>query len=312
MSDRTSLYHLRLDAEPDRREALQSRIRSAAAAELVRRQHAIHPGESANPLRADSGPSGHRWRLIFLNLAAALALALLWQPVTSILARLAGPAIGEYATAADERLQLTLHDGTSVILGEESMLRVAYEPSSDLRELYLEGFALLDVATDSTRPFIVHTGEALTRVLGTRFVIRAYAEEQSIAVAVAEGKVAVVPEPTEGSAGVLLTRGQVGNLSSNGMVEVRQDEREVNRLVRSVHGPLRFTDLPLAQVLVELERLYPVRFAVSDSALATQPLTIRLSGDHLESVLEAIEFAIQADYERRGDTITFTPHMGNQ
>lgn len=297
------LDELRLQAQPARRKALQARIHALAEETLEngREQSPLEPGRD-RPVQELK--TGWRWSVILVRIAAVALIAILWQPLSDVLRDQRSAESGEFVTAANERMELTLEDGTTVTLGGNSRLSLVANPQGQQRELRLEGFALLDVAPDSSRPFVIHTASMTTRVLGTRFVIRAYSEEDTVAVAVAEGKVAVVPDMA-GGAGVFLTRGQVGRMGVDGMLEVEQDELEVGRLVRSAHGPLDYTDIPLDEVLDELEGLYPVVFAVQDSSIATQLLTLRLSGDRLENVLSAIALAVGARYEQVGDTVTF-------
>lgn len=302
------LDELRLSAEPARREALKARIHSRAVERLADGQGRLADGALPRMSRFSSTRTRWGWTAIFLQIAAVLLVALLWRPnVEDFRDLLTGSSADEYVTTTSERIKLTLKDGTSVTLGENSRLKVISSPENDARELYLEGFALLDVAHDPTRPFIVRTPTTTTRVVGTRFVIRAYSEEKATSVAVAEGRVAVVPDATEGLTGVLLTRGQVGRLGVDGMVEVEQDESEVDRLVRLAYGPLAFTDMRLSAVLNEMEELYPVQFTVQDSALAHQLLTVRLPGDQMNDVVEAIALAVGARYENVADTVRFYP-----
>ena len=305
------LEELRLGADAGRREALKGQIRLRAAPALeAARARASHDSASARPSLRPFQRGVIRWRrrTILWQLAAVFLIAILWRPVTGELrSRLTAAASGEYVTAAGERMELTLDDGTRVTLGASSRLRVVSNLEGRQRELRLDGFALLDVAHDPTRPFVVHAGQITTRVLGTRFVIRAYRDEENFSVAVAEGRVAVVPEGALGQTGVLLSPGQVGRIGEDGMLEVKQDKDEVGRLVRSAHGPLHYTDVPLSMVLDEMERLYPVQFVVHDSAIARQLLTLRLSGDRLEDVVNAIALAVGARHEQRADTVTFYP-----
>ncbi len=85
-----------------------------------------------------------------------------------------------------------LADGSTVILSGESKLKY---PSTfeglKTREVYLEGQAFFDIKHISSKPFIVHTGNLETKVLGTAFNIKAFPDEDNITVTVKRGRVSV-------------------------------------------------------------------------------------------------------------------------
>ncbi len=85
-----------------------------------------------------------------------------------------------------------LADGSTVILSGESKLRY---PSTfeglKTREVYLEGEAFFDIKHINSKPFIVHTGNLETKVLGTAFNIKAFPDEDNITVTVKRGRVSV-------------------------------------------------------------------------------------------------------------------------
>jgi transmembrane sensor len=90
-------------------------------------------------------------------------------------------------TAAAERRELALADGSVVQLAPDSQLRVRLQPH--LRRIVLgRGEAFFRVARDG-RPFIVETEYATVRATGTAFAVERAGE--TVVVTVAEGKVAV-------------------------------------------------------------------------------------------------------------------------
>src|SRR6185503_10826379 len=96
----------------------------------------------------------------------------------------------EMRTNAGEQRTFNLADGSTVILGAASTLRVAEGFGTSTREVYLEGQAFLRVVHDSTRPFVVNAAGTRTTDLGTAFEVRAYPNEM-VRVAVTEGMVEV-------------------------------------------------------------------------------------------------------------------------
>src|SRR5699024_1177303 len=97
-------------------------------------------------------------------------------------------AMKEVKAEHGQRVNLTLDDGTSVVLNSASALKYPSRFDGSTREIELEGEAFFSVARDESKPFLVHTTEATVQVLGTKFNINAYPRKQKVEVVVAEGK----------------------------------------------------------------------------------------------------------------------------
>jgi len=100
-----------------------------------------------------------------------------------------------YRTDIGERRSITLADGSTVDLNARSKLRVEFSKNERRVEL-LDGQALFQVAKDKSRPFIVASGEAAVRAVGTQFDV--YRKDSGTTVTVLEGRVAVystAPQP---------------------------------------------------------------------------------------------------------------------
>lgn len=104
---------------------------------------------------------------------------------------------GLYTTDTAEQRTVTLEDGSRIELNARSRLRVTYSKSSRTVELY-DGQALFQVAKDASRPFLVKSGEATVRAVGTQFDV--HRKDDNTTVTVLEGRVAVyVPELRDSS-----------------------------------------------------------------------------------------------------------------
>ncbi len=87
--------------------------------------------------------------------------------------------------------QITLQDCTVVILQPLATLAYPTNFSADKREVFLEGEAFFNVAKNAAKPFLVHSGNLVTQVLGTSFTIKPNDKNNQIEVSVKTGKVAV-------------------------------------------------------------------------------------------------------------------------
>jgi transmembrane sensor len=93
-----------------------------------------------------------------------------------------------YSTDIGERRSITLTDGSTVDLNARSKLRIEFS-SAERRVELLDGQALFQVAKDKQRPFIVHSGDATVRAVGTQFDV--YRKDSGTTITVLEGRVAV-------------------------------------------------------------------------------------------------------------------------
>jgi ferric-dicitrate binding protein FerR (iron transport regulator) len=262
------------------------------------------------PLRPAAVPARQRTRWYaspLLRVAALLAVvigtAVLLSPPHD--AFFAAP-LRSYATTAGERTTLRLGDGSRIVLGPASELRLPSRFAREQREVHLRGTAYFEVAPDPDRPFRVHAGGTVTRVLGTRFVVRAYAGDPTVEVGVAEGRVAVRADATPESRALALSGGQVGQLGPRGAARVLE-RPSLDPLFGWMQGRLVFRERPLGEVARELERWYGVRFRIPDSQLATRRITLSFQDAPLEEVLEVITASLGAKVERSGQVITLHP-----
>jgi transmembrane sensor len=140
------------------------------------------------------------WRRIFVAAAACAVVAIL---ATALWWRIEQYPL--YATDIGERRSLTLADGSTVDLNARSSIRVEFSKSERRVDL-LGGQVLFRVAKDSQRPFIVRSGDATVRVIGTEFNV--YRKSSGTTVTVLEGRVAAGLTDQLGSAAVLLSAGE--------------------------------------------------------------------------------------------------------
>jgi transmembrane sensor len=182
------------DLDPANRWDLDRLI--AQAAEDPANIVALDPSRTGAPAAArdDSRSLGAALagRRRLLAIAASILLT------TAALAAYILTAGGVYATEFGEQRSLALADGSTVQLNSLSKLRIHYSDHERTVDL-LRGEALFRVAKDPTRPFIVHSGPAAVKAVGTQFDV--YRKADGTIVTVVEGRVAILrtPEPRHSS-----------------------------------------------------------------------------------------------------------------
>ena len=232
-------------------------------------------------------------------LLVAVSLAYMSQTLfpADQVARLEQLAVGNGA-----RDEITLSDGTHIALDSGSLLKYSETFDSDTRDVYLSGEGYFEVAPNADKPFVVHANDAVVKVLGTRFNLRAWQSDQKTTVVVAEGKISFGLEDGSVENAVVITKGQASYLSKNGGPSKPQSA-DIEKHLGWMQNEVYFESAPLSEVLYQLERWYNVRFIIEETAAATEQLTIHLQAKSLEDALELISALTGLDYERVDDTI---------
>jgi transmembrane sensor len=208
-------------ADPARSALLQS-LGAAPVAEPVfnvdRAWQRFDAGRRAEPVGARVRPMKRRAFPAVWRMAAAAALvigaAATWE-VTRQSSPAAAPA-HELIALNGQRSSVTLSDGTRVTLNGGSRLRYGASYADGARDVYLDGAAYFDVAHDAARPFRVHAHGAVIQDIGTKFSVRAYADQANLEVAVAEGIVALGHDSATVASATRLSAGDVALLGAAG------------------------------------------------------------------------------------------------
>lgn len=193
---------------------------------------------------------------------------------------------------------LTLPDGTQVILNSDSRIRYPKRITGNKRLIEIDGEAFLTVSPDTNRPFIVRTDSVDITVLGTSFNVKAYRGDQQVMVSVRSGKVQVnLPE-----ASMNLKPDEMVILNkTNGELEKKQiDSRKTTAWMT---GGLFFNKTPLTSVLKELERRYKCIIEIEDESIRQEIVYGEHSNESLESVLNAIDYALGIKHRREDNRI---------
>jgi len=213
--------------------------------------------------------------------------------------------MNDIVTPNGTRQTITLGDGSRVTLNAGSRLRWGTDFGNRTRDVYLDGEAYFAVSHDRTRPFRVHTRNAVAHDLGTRFTVRAYPELPHVEVVVAEGAVSLRQDrPAADSA--ILGVGQLGRLGESGS-PIIESNIPMERWTAWTGGALVLEGLTLAEAVPQLERWYDATIRVADSRLAQRRVAARFHDETLSQMLDALTLALGARWEQSGRTITLTP-----
>ncbi len=210
----------------------------------------------------------------------------------------------EYVTAPGQRLAVSFSDGSRVLLGVASRLRVPRDYGVRTRAVELEGEAYFVVRHDPAHPFLVRTAHGTTEDLGTEFDVRAYREERSLQVIVAAGRVAL--RRTEGADSLLLRPRDRGVIDAGGTVTIISGV-SLKHYLAWIRGTLQFDDAPLGGVLAQLERWYDLEIQTTDRSLERERLTISFTTASPDEALSALARVLGVRFTRDDRVVRLIP-----
>ena len=219
--------------------------------------------------RNDRPAQVHRARFFtrkFVGLAASLVVAVL--VAFAIMQRLDAPT---YSTVIGEQRSITLPDGSKIELNALSALKVKFSEHERRIEL-TQGQALFSVAKDPARPFIVNSGGAIVKAVGTQFDVNRKVDHT--VVTVLEGRVAVTErESSRHKSGegpslepVFLDAGQ--QVVVQPALVVVPKPADIQVAIAWTEGLLVFDSTPLSEVVQEFNRHNPRQLVIDDESLA--------------------------------------------
>lgn len=191
--------------------------------------------------------------------------------------------LADETTEVGERRSVMLGDGSRVDLDT----RTRFDVAEGGRRLTLHaGQIYVEVAVDSTRPFVVQSRDGRVEALGTAFVVRR--DEVGTTVIVAESVVRVTA-PASGAAvsAVDVAAGQETTFSPGTGASAPRPANLGSRTAWR-RGELRFDGRPLGEVMDELGRYRRGVVVFTDERLRRLPVSGMFRLENVDSVMNAV------------------------
>lgn len=201
---------------------------------------------------------------------------------------------------------IILSDGTSIILQPKSALEYPETFRPDVREVRLTGQAFFEVVRDASRPFLVQSGEIVTRVLGTSFTVRNFEGEDNVLIQVKTGKVSVFMAREKDRSlqaddntveGVVLMPNQQVLFQRVEMKMTKSLVENPSVLIPLTRLKFEFVDAPIRDVFAAIEEAYGVDIVFDEEALSSCYLNASLTDVALFDKLKLICKGINTTYE---------------
>jgi transmembrane sensor len=188
------------------------------------------------------------------------------------------------------RISFSLPDGTRGWLNSGSSLDYQL-PFNNNRQVAIMGEAWLDVAHNPSHPFEITAGNSKVKVLGTKFNLNAYPEENYIEVVLEEGKVEfAVP----GISSAIEMQPNERLIYNNDSVCITMTDP--SKYSSWVEGKLMFRGDPMPEVARRIARWYNVEVELVDKDLESDVIRGTFQDDSLEDVLRYISMTSPIRY----------------
>lgn len=271
-----------------------------AALGNFRQKLAAKDSESVRQVPLSAGRASW-WKRYGLVAAAFLSGLMLASGIW--LATMSGSSVYEVSTLPKQRARVILPDGTAVWLNSSTELTYKGGSLFGEREAYLKGEAYFEVKKNTLRPFVVNARGVRTKVLGTKFNVRARSDEKQVVTTLFQGSVQMYHHPGD-EEGTHLTPGQTFSLdvqSGRSGVYAFNHPEEVLLWIK---GELSFTDEPLGKIMDCLSKVYNVKIAFADASLRDQSFTCRFKTDNsLEEILSTLSLTHHFGYKQTDESV---------
>ncbi|KIO78679.1 hypothetical protein TH53_01930 [Pedobacter lusitanus] len=204
-----------------------------------------------------------------------------------------------------EKKYAMLSDGTQVWLNSESSLSFPTQFAGDKRSISFTGEAYFRVAKNPNKRFIINSPRTRTEVLGTRFDLRDYPEEDKSELVVEEGRVSFSGAKYSGE--LILTASQKGIFNAGDNPGLKQSTvQNSKKYMDWKENRLVLEDLNLEQIRLILERWYNIKLVIKDKNLEQERYTGSFNNPNIHEVLQSICFAIKSQYHQQNETFTIS------
>ena len=203
------------------------------------------------------------------------------------------PRGGEY--------QIVLADGTQVWLNSATKLIFPQNFTGKERRVMLSGEAFFEVARDESKPFIVETSRMDVKVLGTRFNVNAYTDNEMVSTTLVDGSVEVASGTQKP---ITLVPGEQAYGEAGEL-----EKREVNiRLYTSwIDGRFMFNNVELEEIAKQISRWYDVEvFFTNENVKRTRFTGGMVKFKPLDDLIRMIESTSPVRFSVKGKTIVIS------
>ncbi len=240
-------------------------------------------------------PKRTLWRSIAAAAAILVIASALFLEWPAIHNNFYAQQLATLTAPAGSKQMITLADGSQVWVNAGAVLKYPKSFDGKTREVYLSGEAYFDIVHKVSQPFIVHTGNVITTVLGTAFNINA---GKTVVVTVTRGKVSVIADKQ--LLGYVTPDEQISyNTISNEHIQTKVDAAKV---IAWQQTDMRFDDITFEDAAKLLQQQFKVNISfTNDKVKKCRFSGTAIKGKNLDQILKVLCAFNNASYQLKPD-----------
>ncbi|NKI27585.1 DUF4974 domain-containing protein [Arenibacter sp. 6A1] len=205
-----------------------------------------------------------------------------------------------------KKFNVELSDGTKVFLNSGTVLTFPIKfLKGKERQVFLSGEAFFDVSKDSLHPFMINSNDLKVSVLGTKFNMASYQEDQASQVVLVEGSVKLSANKE------LLKNGQTTILEPGfkGSFDKEKGDFTTEKVLTNIYtswmdGELVFREVTFNNILKKLERQFDVTILNENKVMAKEKFNASFKDNSLPKILEYFKTFYGIQYTISDNEIT--------
>lgn len=264
---------------------------------------------------------------IVLILASTITIFVLREK--KAIARSIAVSENNVSTRPGSKSQVTLPDGTIVILNADSKLTYPDNFLGDTREVSLEGEAFFKVAHNKKKPFIIHSKAMDIKVLGTVFNVKAYPQESTSEATLITGSIEVtltnhsnekimlkpsekitvsnlvplIKEAEKVKTNIVAIK-PVEEMPLISIDQVSEDKKEnIFKEIGWTQNKLMFKNESLESIVNTMERWYGRTIEIKSDRLKDQKFTGNFTEESCMQVIQALQLSYNFSYKKENNSI---------
>lgn len=206
----------------------------------------------------------------------------------------------EITVAYGDTQHLFLPDSSEIWINSGSNIKYPKSFTGNQRLVYLEGEAYFSVKKDQAKPFIVKTEQLSVKVLGTKFNLKAYSDDENITTTLTNGKVEVSTQSQEKQ--ILKPNEQLTyNIKTSVMNIENISPAETDAWLT---GQILFINSSFQDIKQTLERRFNITIDDKTNIPVSRLYTVKfLKGETLDEILQVLKDVIGFTYQQQGTHI---------
>lgn len=193
---------------------------------------------------------------------------------------------------------VTLPDSSVVWLNSDTRITYPERFTGKFREVEISGEAYFEVKSNPDTAMIVSTNKDLKiEVLGTKFLIRSYEEDNNAQATLFSGSIKLTSPSNTSSRGYIKKLKPLESVIIYNNNSIRLIENsDTLRSIAWKRGMLIFEETPIQEVLKELERWHGSQFIILDKSILSCKITAKFNSESIVQIMEVIKYCSPIDY----------------